>query len=230
MQIIPVIDLKDGCVVAAKYGQREHYQPIKSGLSTSHEAKSIIEALLKLHPFNLFYLADLDAITGNGSHQKEIKDILRSFPHIIFWIDQGYTYFERPYSDFKNAVPVIGSESLEESDLTRLIQMNGSYILSLDHTKDKKLGAATVFEDIRFWPETIIIMNLNKVGSFEGPDFNLLKQFKIHYPDKQFVAAGGIRNLADLVTLKKLDIHQALVASALHSGAIGKRELEHLEK
>ncbi|MDP2177045.1 HisA/HisF-related TIM barrel protein [Methylicorpusculum sp.] len=229
MQIIPVIDLKDGCVVAAKYGQREHYQPIKSGLSTSHEAKSIIEALLKLHPFNLFYLADLDAITGNGSHQKEIKDILRSFPHIIFWIDQGYKHFEKLYSEFKNAIAVIGSESLEESDLAHLMLINDSYVLSLDHAKDKKLGAATVFEDIRFWPETIIIMNLYKVGSFEGPDFKMLKQFKTHYPDKQFVAAGGIRNQADLIALKKLDIHQALVASALHSGAIGKKELEHLK-
>jgi len=229
MQIIPVIDLKDGCVVAAKYGQRELYQPIKSGLSTSHEPKTIIEALLKLHPFNLFYLADLDAITGNGSHQKEIKYILHRFPRSVFWIDQGYTHFERPYSNFKNAVPVIGSESLADSDLARLIQMNNSYVLSLDHAKDKKLGTATVFDDIRFWPKTIIIMNLNKVGSFEGPDFNMLKQFITHFPDKQFVAAGGIRNLADLLALKKLGIHQALVASALHSGDISKKELEHQE-
>jgi len=43
MKIIPVIDLKDGVVVHAKQGHREHYQPINTDLCKSSDIFQVIE-------------------------------------------------------------------------------------------------------------------------------------------------------------------------------------------
>ncbi|MGZ8931329.1 MAG: HisA/HisF-related TIM barrel protein [Methylosarcina sp.] len=42
------------------------------------------------------------------------------------------------------------------------------------------------------------------------------------------MAAGGVRNKQDLIDLKMLGIKRALVASALHSGAIHREEIAEL--
>jgi phosphoribosylformimino-5-aminoimidazole carboxamide ribotide isomerase len=55
-----------------------------------------------------------------------------------------------------------------------------------------------------------------------------LNGFCRRYPHKQFIAAGGIRNVADLQALKQIGVQQALVASALHSGMIGREEIKTL--
>jgi phosphoribosylformimino-5-aminoimidazole carboxamide ribotide isomerase len=66
------------------------------------------------------------------------------------------------------------------------------------------------------------------VGSFQGPDIIQLTQFCRRYPEKNFIAAGGVRDLADLLQLKAIGIKQVLVASALHSGVINGAMLEQL--
>ena len=71
-------------------------------------------------------------------------------------------------------------------------------------------------------------MTLNRVGSHQGPDLDKLKGFCRRYPHKQFVAAGGIRHPADLHALKQIGVQQALIASALHSGMIGREDITNL--
>ena len=68
-------------------------------------------------------------------------------------------------------------------------------------------------------------MTLERVGSNQGPDLNKLTEFCRQYPDKNFIAAGGIRNKQDLIALCEVGIHQALVASALHSGTIKAEDI-----
>jgi phosphoribosylformimino-5-aminoimidazole carboxamide ribotide isomerase len=71
-------------------------------------------------------------------------------------------------------------------------------------------------------------MSLTRVGSSQGPDLAKLNQFCKNYPDKQFIAAGGIRNIDDLLTLKRLGVNQALIASALHSCTISRDNIQNL--
>jgi len=69
-------------------------------------------------------------------------------------------------------------------------------------------------------------MTLSRVGSHQGPDLAKLNEFCKRYPDKLFIAAGGIRNVDDLHAIKRLGVKQALIASALHSGAISRVDIE----
>jgi phosphoribosylformimino-5-aminoimidazole carboxamide ribotide isomerase len=225
MKIIPVIDLKDGVVVHAQQGLREQYRPISTNLCQSSDIYQVIEAFLRVYDFDTIYIADLNAITHQGNHDYLITNVLTSFPHILFWIDRGYQRFKKyPV----NYLPVLGSECYSDETVIELKAYNKHFILSLDYSVSEALGAKSLFFDQDLWPETIIIMTLNRVGSYQGPDLDKLKWFYRQSPHKHFIAAGGIRNTADLLALKKIGVQQALIASALHSGAIRPEDIKNL--
>ena len=230
MKIIPVIDLKDGVVVHARQGNRKHYQPINSDLCKSSDIFQVIEAFFGVYEFDAFYIADLNAITHQGNHNHLINNVLARFPQITFWIDKGYQKYDRGAQLQENTLPVLGSESYRNETISEIKAYKNNFILSLDYSNSRALGAPSLFYDPTFWPENIIIMTLERVGSSQGPDLNKLAEFCRQYPDKNFIAAGGIRNKQDLMALSEAGIHQALVASALHSGAIKTEDIKQLAK
>jgi phosphoribosylformimino-5-aminoimidazole carboxamide ribotide isomerase len=225
MKIIPVIDLKDGVVVHAREGMREQYRPINTHLCQSPDIYRVIEAFLGVCDFDTIYIADLNAITHQGDHDRLINDVLTCFPHIVFWVDSGYQRF-KIYPG--NYLPVLGSECYSDESALELKAFNKRFILSLDYSMSEPLGAKSLFSDQGLWPENIIIMTLNRVGSNQGPDLDQLNWFCRQYPHKNFIAAGGIRDVNDLQTLNQVGVQQALIASALHSGAIRRKDIKNL--
>ena len=69
MQIIPVLDLKNGVVVHARMGQRDRYQPIETPLSPTSNPIDVAGGLLSIYPFATVYVADLDAIARSGDNK-----------------------------------------------------------------------------------------------------------------------------------------------------------------
>ncbi len=225
MKIIPVIDLKNGIVVHARQGQRHNYQAINTPLCSSSKPMDVLKAFLTLSSFDTFYIADLNAIEGQGDNHQSIVELAGQFASIIFWVDAGLQQFEKSSQYPYNYLPVIGSEYCRNDTLARLNAFNKRFVLSLDYSLTKQLGTQAIFESDRFWPDKIIIMTLARVGSNSGPDIQRLATFCQNYPDKQFIAAGGIRDKQDLIDLEKLGVTHALVASALHSGAINTDDI-----
>jgi phosphoribosylformimino-5-aminoimidazole carboxamide ribotide isomerase len=227
MKIIPVLDLKKGVVVHAKYGDRQHYQPISSYLCPSAVICDVIDAFLSVYAFDTFYIADLDAITRQGHHDALIAKVVATYPQLCFWVDKGYQR-HRTWHGAVNYWPVLGSESYDETTAAELKAFGKRFILSLDYSADGALGAENLFTDTDFWPDNIIVMTLAKVGSGGGPDLQRLGHFCESYPSHNFIAAGGIRDFYDLERLKQIGVQQALVASALHSGAIKRGDIGNL--
>jgi phosphoribosylformimino-5-aminoimidazole carboxamide ribotide isomerase len=225
MKIIPVIDLKNGVVVHARQGNREHYKPINTDLCKSSDIFQVIEAFLDVYEFDSFYIADLNAITHQGNHNLLIADVLARYPQIMFWIDKGYQKYDEGVPTASNSLPVLGSESYRNDTVSEIKAYRNNFILSLDYSNTNALGPDSLFSDPSFWPKNIIIMTLDRVGSNHGPDLNKLAEFCRRYPDNNFIAAGGIRNKQDCMLLSKAGVHQALVASALHSRAIKPEDI-----
>ena len=220
MKIIPVIDLKNGVVVHAKRGERENYQAIKSVLTTNADIYSVLNGFLQLHAFDTFYIADLDAITGQGRQHILIEQVAKDFPKITFWVDAGY---QKAQNFLPNYLPVLGSECFTDDNFYEILEFEKRFILSLDFSSNgEKLGSQKFFTQTELWSENVIVMTLNRVGSSQGVAIDLLEKFKHDYPHTNFIAAGGVRNRDDLAQLKKMGIEQVLVASALHSGVITK--------
>ena len=225
MKIIPVIDLKDGLVVSAKKGQRDSYHPIKS---PSSAIEDILHHFLSIYPFDTFYIADLNAIISNGNNQNLIDSLISRYKNIEFWVDNGQKiqYLTEP----KSYQVIIGSESQDEVSFIENNPAIKNNILSLDFFPDKGyIGPKELLKNTALWPDNIIIMSLASVGSNGGPDFDRLEKFHQHYPDKNFIAAGGVRNEADLLKLKGMGIHHALIASALYSGVITGQTIKNLQ-
>ncbi|WAK03965.1 HisA/HisF-related TIM barrel protein [Methylobacter sp. YRD-M1] len=229
MKIIPVIDLKDGVVVHARQGKRDQYQPINTRLCSTSDIDSVIEAFLNLHDFSTFYIADLNAITHQGNHEQLIDEVLARFPELTFWVDSGYQSGSQQRGRPGNYMPVLGSESFHEETIGEIEAFDNNFILSLDYSSSSALGAKSLFSTPDLWPDHIIIMTLARVGSHSGPDLDKLAGFCRQHPDKNFIAAGGIRNKQDLADLSEIGVKQALVASALHSGHLSADDIKNLQ-
>jgi phosphoribosylformimino-5-aminoimidazole carboxamide ribotide isomerase len=71
----------------------------------------------------------------------------------------------------------------------------------------------------------IIVLDLARVGLGGGPDLRILATIREAVPDLALLAGGGIRDRQDLERLAAAGIDGALVASAVHNGAIGRGEV-----
>ncbi len=231
MHIIPVIDLKDGIVVSAQQGQRETYQPIRSKLCHSSLIEDVIHGFLSIYPFKIVYIADLNAITHTGNNQALINQITTQYQQLEFWVDNGTKIQQLPKIPKANYRLIIGSESQNIRNLSDSVTHLKNHIFSLDFFPNQGYtGPIELLEKPELWPQDIIIMTLDRVGKNAGPDIERLSDFCQKYPEKNIIAAGGIRNKMDLINLKKMGVYYALIASALHSGIIDANVLRAGDK
>ncbi|OIR17703.1 1-(5-phosphoribosyl)-5-[(5-phosphoribosylamino)methylideneamino] imidazole-4-carboxamide isomerase [mine drainage metagenome] len=220
MKIIPVIDLMHGVVVHAQLGMREHYQPIQSQLCRSSAPLDVVRTLLELYPFQCLYIADLDAITGQGHHLDTILQIQAQYPQLEIWLDAGIKTMESlAIWDSVRIKHVIGTENISTTNaLTEISHvLHANFVLSLDFNQSVFLGNAALEKDTEHWPENIIVMTLSRVGSQLGADIERLLAIKNIANGRKIYAAGGIRNHGDIITLQNLSLSGALVATALHN-------------
>ena len=224
MQIIPVIDLLDGTVVHARKGDRKNYQAIQSSISKSSKPLDIVSALLEFYPFQQLYIADLNAIQKIGNNNfAEIISISQQYPNLKLWIDAGIgDISELALWNDRNFNVILASENFSDLDnyLNVKAHLSSDYILSLDFMPDGYRGPPELLINTQCWPDNVILMSLAHVGANQGTNLELLNQFKEYATQFNLYAAGGIRNLDDLIMLKQTGIHGALLASALHSRQI----------
>lgn len=223
MEIIPVIDLMHGQVVHARLGLRQHYSPIQSSLCTSSSPSAIVAALFELYPFRRLYIADLDAIKGLGHHLDAIMKIQADYPDLEIWLDAGISNID-DLSTWQslNLTHVIGSENIatEEDFIAIEGKLSCQFVLSLDFNLNGFVGCPELEAQTNYWPDKVIVMDLNQVGSEQGPATRRLESIKKQASNRHIYAAGGVRNQADLDQLSSLSISGALVATALHNGNI----------
>ena len=234
MQIIPVIDLLNGTVVHAKKGDRKNYQAIQSSISKSSKSLDIVSALLEFYPFQQLYIADLNAIQKIGNNNfAEINGISQQYPDLKLWIDAGIGQISdlNLWND-RNFNVILASENFYDLDnfLNIKAHLTSDCILSLDFMPDGYHGPSELLTETQYWPKDVILMSLAHVGANQGINPNLLTQFKQHTTEFNLYAAGGVRNLDDLIMLKQAGIQGALIASALHSQQIMKDDLSALQK
>lgn len=229
--LIPAIDLAQGRVVHARRGRRDDYQPVRSKLCRSCEPTEVIAGLLRLHTFSTLYIADLDAIRGLDDQSSVLQKLRDRFPDLDIWIDPGIntrTYYHH-WQQLALGSTVLGSETLPDSGLLQnTLAADTDTVLSLDFNADRLLGPADLLERAEYWPTRVIVMCLDRVGSNEGPDTDLMQQLRRQFPGSDLFAAGGIRDLDDLLNLRQLGVAGALLASALHDGRIGAAQIAAL--
>jgi len=86
------------------------------------------------------------------------------------------------------------------------------------------LGIARAVIDIGILQ--MIVLDLSSVGELRGPStLELCIAIRRLAPCCRLITGGGVRNAADLEPLQAVQIDGVLLATALHNGAIGPRDL-----
>ena len=233
MQVIPVIDLLNGEVVHAKKGLRQTYQRMQSPLCPCGDPLTVVAALLAIHPFKQLYIADLNAIqklpNKASSNFASIAQIRLAYPGLELWLDAGFKHSEDMLEwQTLNLRIILASENFHDMQDYLVLSQQHQFILSLDFFSDGFHGPKALFKQTEDWPERVIIMSLSDVGANQG--FNKTRLVEIIQCNKgsRLYAAGGVRDEQDLLSLKALGVHGALVASALHNQQISGASLSRL--
>lgn len=229
MQIIPVIDLLAGQVVRAIRGERSAYRPISSSLCTGAEPLVVARALLDYTGADTLYLADLDALTGGALQAGLIADLVAALPGTTFWLDGGFANRAAvealpSIAPADRLLPVLASEALFSPAAAReALADPARAILSLDRRGETRLDPAGCWDDTTLWPERLIVMTLDRVGAFSGPDLATLAEVRRRAPRATVIGAGGIRDAGDLSVASAAGADAWLVASALHDRRLPAR-------
>jgi HisA/HisF family protein len=236
VEVIPVIDLKAGVVVHARMGQRDRYRPIETPLSATSDPVDVTRGLMSLYPFKTLYVADLDAIERTGDNHAALARVKAAVPGLTLWVDNGIGSLDaaKRFLDSELGHLVLGSETQTGLDLVHHFAHDPRAVLSLDFRTDAFQGPPVLLVDPTCWPRRVIAMTLARVGSGAGPDLERLRTIrdaaaKDTATSRQVYAAGGVRDAADLATLRQLGVAGALVASCLHDGRLRGEEIAKLQ-
>jgi phosphoribosylformimino-5-aminoimidazole carboxamide ribotide isomerase len=232
MQIVPVVDILAGRAVRAVRGERAAYQPLESSLCRGSDPIVVARALLDACASECLYVADLDGLTGHRAQTGLLSQLLAGLPELEIWLDAGFTspahaaaVLDVLPGGSARVTPVIASESLPHADaIDGFTARWPQALLSLDQRKGSALGAEACWTEHRRWPQRVIVMTLDRVGSFEGPDLATVAQVRSRAgAQRMVIGAGGVRSVADLAGAARAGADAWLVASALHDGRISPR-------
>lgn len=235
MRIIPVIDLRAGEAVHGVGGDRARYEPVSSAITPSlGDAVALAQAYVAVLRTSEIYVADLDAIGGGPAqyrmHQRLCR-IARS------WIDAGVRTEGEACSliDCGAARVIVGLETMPSFEvLQEMVRRLGAdrVVFSLDLKNGQPIGDADVIggmtprelsrRAVDAGVETVIVLELSRVGSSRGVDETLMREMRSALPGVDLIAGGGVRNREDLERLAATGANGALVATAVHRGTIGR--------
>jgi phosphoribosylformimino-5-aminoimidazole carboxamide ribotide isomerase len=241
MQLLGVIDLMAGRAVRARGGIRERYAPVGTIGDTAIDGDPLALARTYVDQFGLstLYAADLDAIGGGKTNGAVIRGLADVAP---VWVDAGISSADSAQRliELGATRAVVALETLTSFDaLSAICTAVGEeqVAFSLDlragepvirvppggplgGTRPTLSATDIAARAAGAGAEVIIVIDLARVGSATGPDFDLLSRVRAEVPGAMLFAGGGIRGVADLTRLAALGCDGALVASALHDGAL----------
>lgn len=244
MRVIPVIDLKQGQVVHAVAGQRDHYRPIVSMLCDDPSAAAVGTAFRRLG-FTEAYVADLDAIGGGAPDYEAYERLLACDLRLL--VDAGLTTAERAAElaafsrdSMRLEGLIVGLESVASSqEIAASLEIipPSRLVFSLDlrdglpmtHLPEWQTFSAEriASEVVRLGVRRLIVLDIARVGVGTGVStLALCQRLKQSHAHLEIISGGGVRHLDDLERMAAAGCEAALVASALHDGRLIASDLE----
>jgi phosphoribosylformimino-5-aminoimidazole carboxamide ribotide isomerase len=239
VQIIPVIDIRNGIAVRAVAGERSRYRPLKGRLTDTAEPAEVLTALRRVFGFLLCYIADLDAIERQQINRCTIGEMARTGVALI--VDAGATTVEQIDALLEIGVRqvVLSSESMQ--DLTQVETMvkqfdSASLIFSIDLKHGELLVSDPAWQGnppldlVRFVIERgirqLIVLDLAAVGTGHGiPTLKLCQDIRRISPEIRIISGGGVDSAACVTDAAQAGLDGLLIASALHDGRLTANDL-----
>ena len=228
-RLIFVMDLLDSVVVHAKSGERANYEPIHL-FSSIVSSSDPVQVMGEIRPVEV-YIADLNRLMGTGSNKETLKAIRNNNRKTRITVDYGITIME----DLKEAVEagicdsiILGTETasldlIDEvskctNDICVIIDLFNKQVLTKD--KSMKMEPLKLLKELNAYPiRDVIVLELDKVGTKSGIDFEFLSR-AVADSEHEIICGGGVRSCEDVYEMEEIGVKGALVATAVHDGAI----------
>lgn len=252
MQIIPVIDLAAGAAVHARAGDRAGYAPVRSVLAPGAPGDPIalLRGFREVLGASACYVADLDAIQGGAVQRSMLGELgqlaIGSAGPLL--VDAGTHELSGALEVLSCGASevVVGLETLRSfADLAEIIGEVGASraVFSLD----LRLGRPVLhpeLEDSSVIPDpvdmtaraldagvaSVLVVDIGRVGTGCGVDLGLVEALRGRFPSVRLLAGGGVLARRDLDRMRNSGCDGALVASAIHNGAITSADIAALAK
>lgn len=235
MELIPAIDLIDGCCVRltqGDYADRKVYgqNPVDMakmyadcGVARLHVVD--LDGAKAKEPCNLRVLerlaneTSLDIEWGGGI---KCSDALRSA------IDAGANRV------ICGSVAVDNSEFfaswLQEYGADHIIlgaDVRGRNVATHGWLKETEVTIDSIIEQfLPFGLKQLICTDISKDGMLQGPNFPLYVELKEKYPMVNTTLSGGISSMADIDKAASLGLHSVIIGKAIYEGRITLNDLK----
>jgi phosphoribosylformimino-5-aminoimidazole carboxamide ribotide isomerase len=240
MQIIPVIDLRDGRAVHGRAGRRSSYRPVTSRLLGGQrkelsDPRSLLRAYARTIGAPCLYVADLDRIEGTGDNRQVVERLLEFSPRTSILLDAGpIGGASAPASHpDERVIRVVATESLaslQEIPAPGCDPATSDPVLSLDLGLRGLVARSAAVADVgetdvlreaaRRGYRRALLLVLYRVGTGEGLPRERLRRLREAAPEIELLAGGGIATLEDLDFLERNGFAGALIGTALHEGRL----------
>ncbi len=235
MKIIPVIDVMNGVVVHGIGGQRDTYQPIRSSIVNSAEPRHVAERMLNATASEEIYLADLDAIRGDGRPSPAVRKLIPEISATI-WLDPGIRNGQEANEllHFDHVNLVVGTETCQgPAALNRVLtQWPAERVaVSIDLFSGKLFRLHPGWHIQEPFPDkmidlviacgirTVIVLDLALVGNRCGlTHTDHASRAKHHTPKLRVIVGGGVSSRDIVQKLAQFQVDAVLVATAIHEG------------
>ncbi|MFP4000589.1 MAG: 1-(5-phosphoribosyl)-5-((5-phosphoribosylamino)methylideneamino)imidazole-4-carboxamide isomerase [Thermoplasmata archaeon] len=224
MEFLPAIDLMDGEVVRLKRGVKREKVVYGDPLETARRFREYVE---KIH------VVDLDgAFDGVPRNLSVVEDIIEETD-----LDVQYGGGLRNYQDVERAYEagvenaIIGTKALEESFIERITDEFEGVTVSLDVKNGmvalegwkvkSEVSVKEAYQMVKEHVDRFIYTSIERDGVLEG-----LGEWDNFWNDEEFIYAGGVSSLTDVLRLKRSEFSGFVVGRALYEGALNLEDIE----
>lgn len=221
MDILLAIDIMGGYVVQGQSGNRASYRPLDWGLVPDAKPAAYTAAMKPVYG----YVADLDGVEGTGrDNEASVRACCRLLEKS--YVNRGHrTYTVSEEDRHAGIFPVISTET-GGNDLPNYhggaltVDLKADRIYPTGETPTAFLKTADNWDY-----DVCIVINLGSVGTERGlPAY--LSEMRSAYEGTLFYG-GGLASEADLAQVAEAGYDGALVATAVHRGAIPLDAIQH---
>jgi len=213
-----VMDIYNGAVVHAVRGERSTYKPVHT-FSRVCPSSVPAEVVRTVRPREV-YIADLDRIQKRGDNLSMIRGL---HPHMM--LDMGVASIEDVRLGLSVAKVVLGSETAPLGLIEEACERYGKRIAVSIDCRDGGLLSPEPLDVLEFatilgqYEVDVLLLSLSRVGTASGIDTPLLSRV-MDALGRGVLYGGGVASLEHIDLLKEMGASGALIATAVHSGAI----------
>jgi len=231
MIIFPAIDIKDGQCVRLYKGEFSKTEVV---------SRDIIQTAKNLQRdgAEFIHMVDLDgALKGEPENLETISDILRNIdiPVELGGGIRSIETIEKILGLGINRV-ILGTSALNNRELViEAVRKYGEKIVVGIDANNRKVAVEgwvkiSNVDYIEFAKnieqlgvKTIIFTDISRDGTLNGPNLEQLDEIN-RSVSCDIIASGGIKNIGDIINIKRLDIYGAITGKAIYSGTLDLKE------